>query len=100
MTNIPLDEDEVDHAVTVTRHGKRIHVTSEPVWIPLPPTPQHVDAVPSTLERDGEVYSDAEGVEPLPATRNHERKGPSRSVSVRPLTFASAPVTNNASDAD
>ena len=82
MTNIPLDEDEVINEVNVSRRNKRIHTTSKPVCIPLPPPPQPTDSIPHTPERDGDVYSDAEDTALLPATRNHERKGPSRSVSV------------------
>ena len=85
MTGIPLNEDKLVHEVTITRRNKRIHTTSKPVCIPLPSTPQLVDVVPDSLERDGDVYSDTEGTVLLPATRNRERKGPSRSVSVRSL---------------
>ena len=86
MTDIPLDEEEIVHEVTVTRRGKRIHTTSEPVYLPLPPAPKHVEPIPYAPEHDSDTYSDTEGVELLPATHTRERKGPSRSVSVR--TFA------------
>lgn len=84
MTGIPLNEDEIFHEVTVTRRrNKRIQTISTPVCIPLPPASQQVDPVPHAPERDCDVYSDAEEMELLPATRTRERKGPSRSVSVR-----------------
>ena len=113
VTDIPLDEDEEVDQVTVTRHKKQILVASKSVHIPLPPAPQHVDehvdehtdehvdTIPSAPERNGDVYSDEEGVELLPATRNRERKGPSRSVSISPLAhtiFALTLVTNNTPD--
>jgi hypothetical protein len=82
MTGIPLDEDEVINEVTVTRRSGRIHTDSKPVCLPLPPPPQPVDATPDASERDVDVYSDTEGMELLPETRNNARKGPSRSVSV------------------
>lgn len=84
MTDIPLNEDEVINEVTVTRRNKRIHVTSKPVCVPLPATRQCTDTVssPPERERDGDMYSDTEGIELLPETRSRERKGPSRSVSV------------------
>lgn len=88
MTDIPLNGDEVVHEVTVTRRKNRILTSSKPVCVPLPPTPQHTDTLPSTPELDGDVYSDAEGIDLVPETRNRERKGPSRSVSVSFLAFA------------
>lgn len=90
MTDIPLDDNEVVHEVTVTRHKKRIRTASKPICIPFPP-PQPKDALPYTPApgHDGDVYSDTEEAELLPATRNLERKGPSRSVSVCPLAVVS-----------
>jgi hypothetical protein len=85
IVSIPLNEDEVFHEVTVVRRNKRIHTSSEPVFIPLPSlssTLPHVDPIVGIPERDGDVYSDEEVVKPPPATRKRERKGPSRSVSV------------------
>ena len=82
MTGIPLDEDEVVNEVTITRRSRRIHTSSKTVCVPLPPAPKPVDAVPDASERDGDVYSDTEGVELLPETRNHAQKGTSRPVSV------------------
>lgn len=82
MDEIPLHGDELFHEVTVTRHKKRLQTTSKPVCIPLPPTVHRVEPVLDTPEQDGDVYSDAEGSELLPATPSRERKGPSRSVSV------------------
>ena len=85
MTGIPLNGDELFHKVTVTWHKKRLHATSKPVYIPLPPAVQCTDPVLDIPEHDGDVYSDMEGAELLPAMRSRERKGPSRSVSVHQI---------------
>ena len=82
ITDVPLDEDEVINEVTITRQSGRIHTTSKPVCVPLPPAPQQADTIPDTPERDGNVYSDTEGIELLPETRNRARRGPSCPVSV------------------
>ena len=87
MTDIPLDEDEVINEVTVVRRSRRIHTTSKPVCVPLPPAPQPVDTVPDAPERDGDAYSDTEGANLLPATRSRAQKGSGRPVSVS-LVFA------------
>ena len=88
ITEVPLDEGELFHEVTITRHNRRIRTTSKPVCIPLPPTPQRTDPVLDTPRYDGDVYSDTEETQLLPATRNRERKSPSRSVSVRSVFFS------------
>lgn len=98
FTGIPLDEDELVNEVTVTRRGGRIRTTSRLVCIPLPPAPRPTDTIPDAAERDGDVYSDTEGMELLPETRNHTQKGSSRSVSVSlafVCTDASYSITNN-----
>ena len=103
LTGIPLDEDEVVHEVIITWHKKRIQTISKPVHIPLPVTPEHVKVIPGTTEHDDDVYSDVEGVEPLPAIHNRERKGPSHSVSVRSLVhdvYIPISFTNNTLDSD
>jgi hypothetical protein len=102
MTGIPLDKDELIQEVTITRCKKRIHTASKPVCLPLPPAPKHSDTAPHTpeRERDGDVYSDAEEAELLPATPNRERKGPSRSVSVCSSRFHIYSITDKALDAD
>lgn len=41
-----------------------------------------MDTIPDMPERDGDVYSDTEGMELLPETHNYARKGSSRPVSV------------------
>ena len=83
MTDIPLNDDELFQEVTITRQKKRLNTSSKPVYVPLLSTPQRADPAINTPEHDGELYSDTEGTELLPATRSRERKGPSRSVSVR-----------------
>ena len=102
MTGIPLDKDELIQEVTVTRHKKRIHTASKPICLPLPPAPKHSDTAPHTpeCERDGDVYSDAEEAELLPATCNRERKGPSRSVSVHPSRSHIYSTTDKTLDTD
>ena len=82
VTDIPLNENEHFKEVTITRHKKRLHTASKPVYIPLPPTLKRADPALDTVEHDGDLYSDTEGAELLPATRSREHKGPSRSVSV------------------
>ena len=102
VTDVPLNDGELFHEVTVTRHKKRIQTTSRPVYVPLPSASQLMDAVPDPPEHGGDVYSDEEGAQPLPATRNCERKGPSRSVSVclLHLRHFSTSITDNDLDAD
>jgi len=90
VSGVPFDRRESVNFVTVTKQKRRVAVMSTEISVPVTSLfrteePTGLSPPSCTVECDTSVYSDAEEAAASTTTLGAGRKGPSRSVSVRPF---------------